>query len=136
MKKVIALATALICMAVVFVSCAKESTFQPTEVENVSMSISDISPTGATVIIKDLNVKPYIYGEWYTIEKGKNGGWYEVDTIIDNYGFNDLGYIPDNNGEIKFTVDWEWLYGELPSGNYRLLKQVNLQYITAQFSVE
>ena len=37
--------------------------------KNVSMSIFDISSTGATIIIKDTNVTPSLYGEWYKIEK-------------------------------------------------------------------
>ena len=36
-----------------------------------------------------------------------------------------MAYIVDKNNEVKFTIDWKWLYGELPSGSYRTLKQVN-----------
>ena len=39
------------------VSNSKESAYNPTEVENISVSISDISLTGATIIIKDTNKK-------------------------------------------------------------------------------
>lgn len=51
----------------------KESTFKTTKVKNVSIEISDISLTGATVTIKDTNETPYTYGEWYKIEKEENG---------------------------------------------------------------
>jgi len=111
------------------------SSYIPTEVENVSISISDISLTGATIIIKDTNPKPYTYGEWYKIEKQIDNKWYEVKTIIDNYGFNEMGYIPDENNEVKFIIDWEWLYGELSLGSYRILKQVNNQYISIEFDI-
>lgn len=46
-----------------------------------------------------------------------------------------MAYIVDKNNEVKFTIDWKWLYGELPSGSYRILKQVNNQYISAEFNL-
>ena len=113
----------------------KESTYTVTEIENVSITISDISLTGATITIKDTNKNPYTYGQWYKLEKQVNGIWYEVKPIIDNYAFNDIGYIPNENNEVKFVIDWEWLYGELPQGSYRILKQANEQYIAIEFGI-
>ena len=113
----------------------KESTYIETNIENVSISISDISLTGATIIIKDTNKTPYTYGQWYKIEKEINGKWYEVKTVIKDYGFNEIGYLPDENNEVKFVINWEWLYGELPLGSYRILKQVNDKYISIQFGI-
>jgi len=113
----------------------KESSYIPTEVENVSISISDISLTGSTITIKDTNKKPYVYGEWYKIEKQINGKWLEVKTIVDNYGFNEIAYIPDKNNEVKFVMDWKWLYGELPLGSYRIIKEVGKQYISIEFGI-
>ena len=113
----------------------KESTYIPTEVENVSISISDISLTGATIIIKDTNVSKYTYGEWYKLEKEIDGKWYEVKTIIENYGFNSIGYNVDENNEIKFVINWEWLYGKLPLGSYRIIKQSHNKYISIPFSI-
>ena len=102
---------------------------------SISISISDISLTGATIAIKDTNKKPYTYGQWYKIEKQINGKWYEVKTIIENYAFNSIGYLPDKNNEIKFVMDWEWLYGHLPLGSYRIIKEVGKQYIGVEFGI-
>lgn len=112
-----------------------ETSYNPTKVENVELSICDISSTGATVTIKDTNQKPYIYGEWYKLEKENDCQWFDVKTIIENYGFEDIGYVPNNDGEIKFKIDWKWLYGELSSGHYRLLKQIEKQYISIEFDI-
>ena len=69
------------------------------------------------------------------IEKQKDGNWYDVKTVIKDYGFNEIGYLPNNKGEVEFNVDWEWLYGKLPLGKYRLLKQVNSEYISVEFDI-
>ena len=135
MKKFLVIVLLLVYETILFVGCSKESTYQPTELENVSISISDVSPTGATIIIKDTNNTPYIYGEWYKIEKEKDGKWYDIETVIDDYCFESIGYIPNDNKEVKYTIDWEWLYGELPVGNYRLLKNIDSQYISIEFNV-
>lgn len=117
-------------------SIISESTYKSTEVENVSINIFNISLTGATVIIKDTNKNSYTYGQWYRIEKQVNGKWYEVKPIIENYGFNSIGYLPDKNNEVKFVIDWKWLYGELSPGSYRILKEVNNKYISIEFGIE
>ena len=118
--------------------CAIESINEdiiPTSIENVSIGIFGISLTGATVIITDTNKEPYVYGEWYRIEKNIDGKWQEVKTVTNNYGFNEIGYLPDKNNAVKFVIDWEYLYGELSLGSYRILKQVNNQYISVEFSI-
>ena len=103
----------------------KETSYTPTEIENVSISISDISLTGATIVIKDTNKKQNTYTDWYIIEKEVNGKWYQLETKEKDYGFNDMAYLPNKNNEVKFVIDWEWLYGELSQGSYRILKKVN-----------
>ena len=99
------------------------------------MRISNITPSGAILIIRDMNQEPYIYGEWYKIEKEVDGKWCELEPFLDHYGFNDIGYLVDQNNEVTFTIDWEWLYGKLPKGNYRILKEVNHQYISSVFKI-
>lgn len=113
----------------------EESSYKTTEIENVSINISDISLTGATIIIKDTNINPYTYGEWYKLEKQVNGKWYEIETVIDSYGFNSIAYLPDENNEVKFVIEWEWLYGELSLGSYRILKEVGNKYISIEFGI-
>ena len=30
----------------------------------------------------------------------QNGEWFELETLIDNFGFNEIGYIPDKNDKV------------------------------------
>lgn len=115
-----------------------ESNYKPTEVENVSADIYDISLTGATIVIKDTNKIQNTYTDWYVLEKKENGKWYQLDTKKEDYGFNDMAYLPNENNEVKFVIDWEWLYGELPLGSYRILKKVNdrsAKIISIEFNI-
>lgn len=113
----------------------KESTYKVTEIKNVSTNISDISNTGATIIITDTNTPPSVYGEWYKIEKEINGKWYDLKPITNNYVWITIAYTPNEQNQIKFTINWEYLYGKLPVGHYRIIKESNKQYIAIPFSI-
>ena len=126
----------ILIMLALLCGCAQESAYQPTGAENVTMALSDVTPTGAVVTIQDCNPEPFVYGEWYVIEQQKDGLWYEVKTKINDYGFNEIGWLTDENGTLTMDVDWAWLYGELPAGHYRILKQAGTEIIGAEFTVE
>ena len=123
----------------ILTGCAEQpipsTQIQQTQVENVTIQISDISSTGATLVITDTNPEPYLYGEWYKIQRKTEGGWQDVPTVIDNYGFHEIGYLPNNKGEVTFVINWEWLYGKLPAGTYRIFKEVNRQEIFIEFEI-
>lgn len=106
-----------------------------TEIENVSIRISEVSPIGGTVIIKDTNDPPYLYGSWFRLEKETDGIWQDVDPVIDNYGFDSVGYMTDTNHEVTFAINWEWLYGSLATGHYRLIKESSGKLIAAEFYI-
>ena len=115
--------------------CDNDINYSVAEIDNVGITISDISLTGATITIKDTNEIPYVYGEWYIIQKQDNDKWYNLSTLIDNYAFNEIGYLVNDEKEVKFDIDWKWLYGELSSGSYRILKQVDDKYISVEFDI-
>ena len=122
---------------ILLVACSsKESTYQPTALENVSISISNISATGATLIIKDTNEPSYTYGEWYVIEKEKDDTWYEVKEKVEDLCFDSIGYIPNEEKEIEFQINWESVYGKLSSGHYRILKTADSHIISAEFDIK
>ncbi|MDR0273623.1 MAG: hypothetical protein LBI27_09945, partial [Clostridiales bacterium] len=56
----------------------------------------------------------------------RNGDeWETVMPIIGNWAFTSEGYfiIPQSRTEIT-AVDWRWLFGELPDGEYRFQKSI------------
>ena len=136
MKKILSIILVTI-TAILLIACsAKESNYQPTELENVSIAISNVSSTGATLIIKDTNESYFTYGEWYVIEKEKDGTWYEVKTKVEDLCFDSIGYIPNEEKEIEFQINWEYTYGKLPSGHYRILKTADSHIISVEFDLK
>ena len=95
----------------------------------VTLTMDHITPTNATIICTQEGGAPtgeLQTGSWYMIENWtKENGWMEVDRVFQG----DLAWtmeawaIPQNE-KSEWKVNWEFLYGELPPGKYRLAKEV------------
>ena len=93
----------------------------------VIMEVTNITATGLTVHFRQYDEREtgtLVYGEEYWLEYLEDNSWIRVPTIIDAYGFNDIGYIIPKTGESSLEMEWEWLYGKLSSGTYRITKPV------------
>lgn len=138
MKKNLFLALTLL-VSVLLVACSNgngDSTavndWEPTQYDTVnnfdgvSMNIKEgsVYPTGLTVIFENNSDKQCVYSDDFLIEKKIKGSWYQVPTIIDEYGFNGIGYELAPSANEEFTIDWNWLYGDLDTGEYRIVKKI------------
>ncbi|MFE8701492.1 immunoglobulin-like domain-containing protein [Cytobacillus sp. FJAT-54145] len=111
----------------------------------INVKQGTVSSTGLTVIFENNSDKQCIYGEYYLLEKKIEGRWYQVPIVLDgNYGFNDIGYGLDPSDVREWTVDWDWLYGSLDTGEYRIVKDIldfrksgdyDKYYLTAEFTI-
>ncbi|NLJ90620.1 MAG: hypothetical protein GX323_06940 [Clostridiales bacterium] len=115
--------------------------------DGVTMEVKEgsISPSGLTIVFTNTLDKEFIYGQYFLIETKIDGDWYELPLIIDNYGFDDIGYILSPNGQSEWNTDWEWLYGSLANGEYRIIKDIidskepgdyDVFYMAAEFVIE
>lgn len=117
--------------------------------ELVTMKIKEDAVTniGATFILTSHTeiTDEYLYGEAYILEYKDNDKWLTVPTIRDDYAWNMIGYTLNSNKSNEIIVDWQWLYGELPIGEYRMVKTIDYfrdtgdydEYIiSAEFSIK
>ena len=96
----------------------------------LSFSLKNITPTGATLVFNQHNADApkgeLQYGEDFVIEVLKNGEWEEAPIPIEgNYGFNAIAIMLPGGEISEREIDWEWIYGELEPGEYRLGKSVD-----------
>jgi hypothetical protein len=84
-----------------------------------------VSPKGLTTLFENKTNTEFTFGEAYVLEVNIDGNWYKVPIETeDNYGFIDIGYILPPNDTAEWSVEWDWLYGDLESGKYRIIKDV------------
>ena len=95
----------------------------------LSFSLRNISPTGATLVFHQYNADApkgeLMFGEAFVIEVKKNDEWEKASISIEgNYGFNSIAMMIESESITQTKIDWEWLYGELGPGEYRIGKSV------------
>ena len=62
--------------------------------------------------------------------------------IKENYFWNSIGYKIDRNNKLVLEIDWEWLYGSLSNGTYRIVKDaiedstLEKKYFSVEFEIE
>lgn len=91
----------------------------------LSLSVKDVTSTGLTLVCTREGgnaTGELMCGTDYRLLVLEDGMWKNVPTVIENYGWDDMGY-PITEGKVReFELSWEWLYGKLPPGTYRLAK--------------
>lgn len=94
----------------------------------VTATLRDISNVGANLIIRredDDDGAEVIYGEAYILQRQVDGEWQDAETVPDNYGFPMVGYNVPGGEEASIYYNWEWLYGALEPGEYRMVWDVS-----------
>ena len=95
----------------------------------ITLEAEDITPTSLTIQCTQSEGNPtgeLNTGSWYIVENWtQENGWKEVDYVIkDNIGWTMEAWLIPANSTSEWEVDWEWLYGKLPVGKYRIGKEI------------
>lgn len=92
----------------------------------LSLAVKDVTPTGLTLVITQQGGSPtgeLQYGSDYTLEVQQDGAWQAVPHADDNdWAWTAVAYLVTMDGQQEEPVDWEWLFGPLSPGHYRLGK--------------
>ena len=115
--------------------------------EGIVMTVDTetITPEGSSFLLMqntDLNIQ---YGDDYTLQQFNGGTWEDVPVIVENYAFHSIAYQLPKDTPKTLEIDWAWLYGSLPAGEYRLVKEFmdfrdagdfDIYTISAAFTIE
>ena len=93
----------------------------------IELQVTNISSKGLTMECTQSGGNPsgeLQTGSYYVVEKKTDGGWEELSYLPENVGWTSEAWIIQKNDTVTWEVDWEWLYGELPTGDYRIGKEI------------
>ena len=93
----------------------------------VIMEVDHVTASGLTVRFQQYDKRDageLLYGEGYSLQVLNGDAWEDVPTIIGNGAFHDEGYVIPPEGKAGMEINWEWLYGRLTPGTYRITKSV------------
>lgn len=95
----------------------------------ITLTATDVTTAGLTIVCEQVDGEQQgelQTGSPYWLEIFKDNTWQVVPYLPLEY---DVAWTAEAwsislNDKTEWTVDWEWLYGELPSGSYRIGKSV------------
>ena len=107
-----------------------EGSVLPTQEKNslgITLTLENLTRTGAKIVctqsggegISELNT-----GSYYVLEQLTEIGWVEVEQreLGGELAWTAEAWLVNLNGTTSWDLSWEWLYGELPDGHYRIGK--------------
>lgn len=92
----------------------------------LTLSAKDVTPSGLTLVCTQSGGEPsgeLMTGEDYYLIVWRAEHWRMVVPVIENYAWNSLAHFVSIDSDTEFEIDWEWLYGELEPGTYRIVKE-------------
>lgn len=93
----------------------------------IDLTVENVTPDGLELIIRQSEGEPsgeLMTGEAYRLEKKSSEKWMPVEQRQKNAAFHDIAYNIPSNDTKSFEIKWKWLYGTLPAGEYRIVKEI------------
>lgn len=85
-----------------------------------------LTTTGGTIHIYNSSQEEITFGDAYHLSRLEQGDWVDVPYVIENWAFHQPAYPVAGGSMRSMEIDWEWLYGSLPSGTYLLKKEISI----------
>lgn len=105
--------------------------FDRGEVDNpigLWMYAKDVTPIRCTLVFSQTggNVTGELQtGQWYEIQvRNAHGEWIDNSSKDVEIAWEDIAYLISNDDTTKMDLNWEYLYGRLNDGHYRIVKRV------------
>ena len=94
----------------------------------ITLKAENVTPKGLTVICEQSggeNVAELDTGSYYFIQR-YDEEWTNVEYLPQEYdiGWTSEAWIITKDSSVSWDIDWEWLYGKLPAGKYRIGKEI------------
>jgi len=87
----------------------------------IRMEIINVNNTGLSLIIINNTNERFLYGEPFSIERKENDRWFSLE-YANECAFTMIGYTLKANERIERNYSWDYCYGKLPTGEYRIIK--------------
>ncbi|MBE6156059.1 MAG: hypothetical protein E7164_04835 [Firmicutes bacterium] len=107
----------------------------------LSFKENTLSPTGATLVLKNDMDVDIQYGNPYEIEIKKDGEWRKINVELN---FTLPAFSLKAKETVELNLNWKNGYGKLSSGNYRIIKQISIEkedgtfenfYVSVEFNI-
>lgn len=123
----------ILALAVLCAGCAARDAETPgAEAGNewgVVMTVENITDSGARVVMEQEGVEiPWelTTGSFYALQTRSGGEWVDTPMVRSDVAWTMEAYLIAPGQAYRQDVSWEWLYGVLSPGHYRIGKNVSI----------
>ena len=107
----------------------------------VALSAGNVTAQGLTIVCHQTggeNVAELHTGTYYVLQELENGTWVDVELLPQEYdvAWTSEAWMIEKEGTTTWDINWEWLYGELPAGEYRIGKEITYFRTTGDYDKE
>ena len=107
----------------------------------ITLSADNVTPKGLSIVCFHSggeNVAQLQTGSYYVLQKLENENWVDVEYLPQEHpvGWTEEAWIIEKESTTFWEVDWEWLYGKLPAGEYRIGKEITNFRATGDYDEE
>lgn len=95
----------------------------------VTLSVKDVTQEGLTIVCTQSGGTPtgeLSTGTYYVLERKEADEWIPVADILEGKEvcWDEVAWIISMNDVTEWEVEWEWMYGKLTPGYYRIGKEI------------
>lgn len=107
----------------------------------ITLKAENVTSKGMTIVCTHSggeNTAELYTGSYYVIQKSGKSGWMDVEYLPQEYelAWTSEAWIINKEDTTQWDVDWEWLYGELSAGKYRIGKEIMNSRGSGDFDTE
>jgi len=93
----------------------------------ITMTAEDVTAKGCTIVCTQSggkDVAELLTGAAFFLEVKDGNSWNTYPTLHEHVSWTAEGWMIEKDGSVEWATEWDWLYGELPAGEYRVGKDV------------
>lgn len=99
----------------------------------IQLDAENVTSSGLTLVVTQAGTIPdgtLTTGQPYFIQKKENNNWIPLEPLLEAWGWTTEAWIISMNDTARWDVSWEWLFGKLQSGQYRIGKDIYLETVS------
>jgi hypothetical protein len=95
----------------------------------VTLTAENVTPTGLTLVCRaaaDSDTSELQTGSAFVLQKRTDAGWVDVESLQKESEviWISVAWLIPKGETTRWDVTWDWLYGELAAGEYRIGKEI------------
>ena len=99
----------------------------------IQLDAENVTSSGLTLVVTQSGSIPgatLTTGQPYFLQREENNNWIPLEPLLEAWGWTTEAWIISMNDTVRWDVSWEWLFGKLQPGHYRIGKDIYLETVS------